>query len=411
MIDRLIIKLGRLTRTDISYLTTGGFWLTLAQATTALSTLILSVAFANLLTPEVYGAYRYVLAVAGLLVAFSLTGLYTALTRAVSQNFEGALRESFYSSLRWGMVIFLIALMMSGYYYWQNNLTLALSMLLVGISQPLINSGNLIYAYFNGTKNFKASASFHAVKTLVPMGLLLLALLYSDSALLLLTVFFAANAVMALGLYVVVLKKYQPNEERDSITLPYGKHLSVMNFLNIVSAHIDKVLVFQFLGAAELALYAFAVAIPEQIKTSFKNIGFLALPKFSRQASLKEINKTLIHKSLLFGAVLLGITGVYILATPFIYNLLYPQYPEAILFSQVFALSFLAAVGTLPVSAMQAQMERRLLYIFNIVTSATHITLLFVLLSFYGLWGVIFARIIARFFNACLAFILIRKKA
>src|SRR3989338_6310130 len=65
-------------KTDMVYLAKGGFWFTLAQTVVSLSSFFLAVAFAQFVTKEAYGQYKYILSIVGLLGAFTLSGLPSA---------------------------------------------------------------------------------------------------------------------------------------------------------------------------------------------------------------------------------------------------------------------------------------------------------------------------------------------
>ncbi len=56
-----------------------------------------------------------------------------------------------------------------------------------------------------------------------------------------------------------------------------------MGLINALAGQLDKIITYHYLGASELAIYSFAVAMPEQIKGIFKNLNTLAFPKFSTQ--------------------------------------------------------------------------------------------------------------------------------
>ena len=80
----------RYTRTDMVYLAKGGFWTGVKRVFGIPLGIGLSIALANLLTPEDFGVYKFVLAFAGIITAFSLTGMSTAVMQAVAQGYEGA---------------------------------------------------------------------------------------------------------------------------------------------------------------------------------------------------------------------------------------------------------------------------------------------------------------------------------
>ena len=79
------------TKTDMLYMAHGGSWLTFAKAVGMASSLLLAAAMANLIPPEVFGNYKFVLSATGIIGAFSLTGMGTAIIQAVSRGYEGAL--------------------------------------------------------------------------------------------------------------------------------------------------------------------------------------------------------------------------------------------------------------------------------------------------------------------------------
>ncbi|HEX9608834.1 MAG TPA: oligosaccharide flippase family protein, partial [Candidatus Paceibacterota bacterium] len=86
-------KSERYTKTDMVYLTKGGIWLSISQGVAMVTGLLVAIAFANLLTPETFGTYKFVLSLAGIIGAFSLTGMSTALIRSVANGQEGALEH------------------------------------------------------------------------------------------------------------------------------------------------------------------------------------------------------------------------------------------------------------------------------------------------------------------------------
>ena len=59
----------RYSKTDMLYLVRGGFWLSLNHIAASVSSLILAVAFANLIPAETYGTYRYVLSIIWLMIS------------------------------------------------------------------------------------------------------------------------------------------------------------------------------------------------------------------------------------------------------------------------------------------------------------------------------------------------------
>ena len=71
------------TKTDMVYLTKGGFWLTFAYIIFLSSGFILTIAFANLLPKDVFGTYKFVISISGVLLVTSLTGINSTLKQSI----------------------------------------------------------------------------------------------------------------------------------------------------------------------------------------------------------------------------------------------------------------------------------------------------------------------------------------
>jgi O-antigen/teichoic acid export membrane protein len=192
------------------------------------------------------------------------------------------------------------------------------------------------------------------------------------------------------------------NTKDDPEAITYGKHLSAMTIITTVAGYLDRLLIFHFLGATEVAIYSIAIAPPEQIKGLIKNLNTLALPKFSEK-SLAEINASIWSKILKLALLIILTIATYLIAAPFIYQIFFPSYLEAIPLSQLFALSLVANAMFIPLSIMQSQKMSRQLYQFNFITSAIQIGALLAIIPFFNLYTVVMARVLARFSGLFLA--------
>ena len=208
--------------------------------------------------------------------------------------------------------------------------------------------------------------------------------------------------------FCLTAKKISANSEQEQETISYGKHLTAIDILSNITAYLDKILVFHFLGPIDLAVYSFATAPPEQIKGFLKNIEPLALPKLSTK-SKEEIKKTILPKSIKFGLIVAVGVVIYIFLAPFFYNIFFPQYTDSIFYSQIFAISLIGVIGTPIHIALQSQMAKKQLYQFNIYASLIQVALMIFLLYFYGLLGLILARVSTRLISVGILSYLIKK--
>jgi O-antigen/teichoic acid export membrane protein len=397
----------RYTKTDMVYLTSSGFWLNAQVIITTLLSFALSVAFANLLSPEVYGLYQYLLACSTILIACTLSGMNYAVTSAVARGAEGVLRQSMRLQFIWSIFPFVLSLLGTAYYFYQGNTTLAAGLLLIGALTPLTITFNTYAAYLNGKKLFKESFFYALVLNLTYYPAIFLAVIYSDDPLLLLLVNLGVNAAVTAFLYWRTLRKFPPNAVTDAEALQYGKHLSFVNAAAIAVRQADSILVFHFFGAAMLALYTFAVLIPEKVGGLFKFLLPASLPKFATQTRA-EIAAVLPRKLVQVVAAAAGVALLYYLVSPLLFRLVFPAYTSAISYTQIYALAIITgAMGYLAQSALISQQHKRNLYIFNIGTAAIQLVLQAGFLLLYGLWGVIAGKLLAGVLSIALLVVLV----
>ena len=98
----ILKKSEKYTKTDMTYMAKGGFWLTFAQVISSISSLLLTLAFASMVTKEVYGTYKYIFSLFALLSIPTLSGMGTAITQSVARGFEGSVIPAFKEKIKWG---------------------------------------------------------------------------------------------------------------------------------------------------------------------------------------------------------------------------------------------------------------------------------------------------------------------
>lgn len=380
------------------YLTKGGLWLVLSQGVALISGLALSVAFANLVSKEVYGNYKFVIAVAGALSAITLTGLPTAITQAVARGFEGVLRDGFKSNLKWSAGFALATLGVSIYYFVNGNSTIGLSLLIAGAFLPFYYSFVLYGAFLAGKKDFGTSTKFNIFRTTFSAAALIATILLTDNIVIIILVYYLSITLPVGVFYLRTLKNYQPNEVTTPETLSYSKHLSLMGILTKIANQLDTILLFHYVGAADLAVYAFALAMPDQIRNLNKVIGTLILPKLSK-ADPDNLRQNLKTKMFFFFSIMAVIAILYALAAPFIFKFFFPKYLGSVIYSQVYVLTILLMPSIFFQQSLVAYMKKKQLYVVNVITPVTKIVLWLVLLPLYGIWGGIATLLLTRTVN------------
>lgn len=383
------------TKTDMVYLANGGFWLVLEQATGMLLSFALAIAFGHFASKDMYGNYKYVLSLASILSAVSLSGLADALTQSVAKGLDGTLTQAFRLQLRWSFPFVLSSLALAGYYQFEGNEFLGASLVLVAIFQPLLTAVSLFSGFLFAQKDFaRGSLYLFAMNTFTFLALLI-ALFLGERAILLVATYFIARTFIA-GFLFWKANKHARNINEDPSLLHFSTHLSAMNIIGSIADKLDSVIIFTLLGPANLAVYTFALAMPEQIKGLAKNLYGLALPKYAKQ-TVTDIKKNSANKFIVLTFSLTLAVLLYIVLAPFIFSLLFPLYMEAVPYSQLYAISIvLAGIPQLIVAVFTAHKKTKELYLTTNTSSVVLMISLLILVPYFGLWGAIVSQVLYR---------------
>jgi O-antigen/teichoic acid export membrane protein len=390
------------------YLTKGGFWVTTKRIVSIISGLSLSVAFANLLSQETYGNYKFVLSLASIIGIISLSGINTATTQSVARGFEGTVKLALRASLKWSSGMVIIALIGSIYYYLSDNLFLGTSLLIVAVALPIINSFGVYSSLLKGRKEFRLNTIYSIPQTLIPAVALVVTLLLTKTPLTLVFVYFTSNVVATVGMYLFTMIRNRPNDLSDTKSLSFSKHLSLMNLFVRASKEIDKVLLFHFLGASPVAVYSLAVAPVQEIGNIESSILSPAFPKLS-QRPIEDLKKSLPRRMVILFLFLIPVVFTYIMLAPFLFQTLFPLYMEAVTYSQVAVLVILFMPFEVIMQTFNAHAKKRELYILKTVIPVLRVIMLLTLVPFYGIWGVIITLLAANVVHSFIALYLFKK--
>ena len=396
------------TQTDMIYLVKGGFWLSLGQIISTAASFLLAIAFANLLDPTIYGNYRYILSIIGLLAVFTLPGMGTAVIQATARGFEGSFYSAFKEKLKFGTIGSLLAICLALYYFFKGNYTLPIPLLISAAFLPLWQASSIYGAFLAGKKLFKSKVKYSTLTTIIYVASMAGTLFLTKNIFWLVATYFVSNTFSSYFFYFLTRIRLKPNKKEDPKTLSYGKHLSLVRIIGVFANQLDKILIFHYLGAAQVAIYSFAIALPEQTKGVLKNAQTLILPKFAPKTE-EEIKRNLWKRLFFFLGIVSAITVIYIVLAPPIYKIFFPKYLASIPYSQVFALSFLTVPIILLISVFQAKAAIKENYYVTLFASLTKILLMFALVLLFGLWGIIWAIVISRFLTFLFSLWLVKR--
>lgn len=391
----------RYTHLDMVYFASGGFWQTFGQVMSSLLALGLVLFFANFLPKETYGTYRYLIALAGLLNIFTLTGMSQAVAQATATGREGALRTAVRYQLKWNSILMLALLILSAYYLLNENVAYTGALVILALATPFSNAFNTYGAYLSGKREFRLNNLFGIGSTFLYVGGMMAAVWWSSEVIWLVAAYALTTTLANVMFYVLTLRKFKPPLEPADDTLTFGKHLTYIRLINPLATQIDSIILNHFWGAAPLAVYAMATAIPNRIIPLVKDWVDVGFPKVA-QKTPEEIDRTFYLRTGqgLLAGLLLG--GAWALVAPLFFTYLIPQYLDAILYAQLLGLAFVFAMPNRYVTVLlNSQKMTKRIFVNELIVNVIRITLYIVL----GIWGGILGLIIAQIVTNAIGFV------
>lgn len=395
----------RYTKTDMVHLTKGGFWLLFGYVSQTVTGLILMIAFTNLTSKDTYGTYQFIMAGAGIITGFTLSGMGTAISRAVAKGSDGALPYGFQKQFLWNIGVIIAGTITGAYYFIVGKPDLGIAFLMVGVFEALLSGLSLYKPFLVGKELFKENVTIGIWRKSIPIVVILIALLLTDDPIVLVLAYYVSSTISTGLMYLLVRRQYPAPPVPDPELLSLSKHLSVVGLATRVTANIDKMLIFYFLGPVQVAVYTLALFPVTHFENLFALVGQLVLPRFVRQ-NLPAIKEGLLRKIGLFFFVIVLLVLAYILIAKYIFGLFFPAYPEAILLTQVAILSMLLKPRLLFEQAFTAHNMKRSLYIYRISSAVIKIVLLVFLIPIYGLWGAVWAFLATHVYSTILSGVL-----
>lgn len=416
MLENLKNKIYNLTRksekffkTDMIYLVKGGFWLSVAQFFGSFSSFLISIVFANFISKEDYGIYKYVLAITGILTIATLRGINVSITQSVAQGNEGTALKGLKTKIKWGLLGGIAAIVLSGYYYFHNNNVLAIMLLVSAPFLPFKDSFSAYGAILNGKKDFRRIAIYGIIPNLINTVALGLILFFTKSIYYTLFYFMFSWTIMNFYFLIKTIRIHKLNNIVDENSISYGKHISVVTIISSIAGYFDKLIIFHFLGAVSVAVYTIAMAPITQINGALGNINPLAAPKFS-ELSTDNLKSSLHGKIKKIMLTSFGISLLYIVMAKFLFSIFFPKYMDAVLYSQILSFSIPFTIASrFRITALQSRFDKKKYDIYTYATSIIQIILLFFGGYLYGLLGISIALLVVSVFQFFATDFLIKK--
>ncbi len=373
-----------------------------------LSGFLIVIILANVLDQNEYGNYKYVFSLVGILGALALTnGFRNIAIQSAAMGYDGILRYLFKANIVLSLPMLLGGVLIATYYLIKGNEFLGYSVIIATICATLANNGVILYGYLNGRKLYRKIFWLQAIQSFITISAIYITTHITGSLLPILIVS-AMVPASALSIFIFLIQKSEVrNNTLNEKLITYGKQLNFLGVITTIMMHVDSILIFKIIGSQGLALYAIATPFVDRIIGFLKATYYFALPRFTEMGTEKAYSK-LFTRSLVAAGVGFVLYIIYYISAPVIFQLFFPSYIQSIELSRLFAINIpIIAFSILPEAFLDSIIEIRNKYIIKGVVTITRITSLLILITPFGIIGVIWSEILARIIGILVTIILI----
>ncbi len=376
--------------TDVRYLAKSSAWLMTSQVVLALFSLVSAWAFANFISQDTFGHYRFILSILGILSLTTLAGMSTAVTRAASRGFGGTIYPALKEKMRFGFLGLIAGLGTAGYYFFNGNLVIASGIALGSLFIPFKDTFSLYDALLQAVKRFDLSTYYRLVTQVVSLICTVGALWFTDNLLIILLAYLLPLTVMQWVWYRFTVRHDFAQGLVDHEAMRYGRHLSILGVFGGLSGNLQNILLFHFLGAQAVAIFYFAIAPTEQMRSVTAQIEPILFPKMAKDEWALGTFGSLVRKTLPFTLMVTGGVLLYIGIAPLFFSIFFPQYMNAVFLSQLYAPTIILTIWTtLLTTVVKAKGMLKVQYLINAIDVVFGLGITVALIYFFGLYGLI----------------------
>jgi len=353
------------------------------------------VAFARFTTPAVYGQFTFLATLFDIFIIVTYPGMATALVRSVARGFDGTVHEVARTRFKGGLVGSLLLAGCAFYYgVWGNNPSVALG---TGVSAVIFpfHYAFVNYEYFlMGKKRFMEHTVFKTISIVAMKIVAVVALVLTRKA----EVPFIASIVLgclfAVWAYARVTKNVKSTIDPEAI--PYGFQLTTLSGVSILANKLELIIVPIFFSFEQLAYFAIAERAANEFKFLWATVSNQMLTRLSELSPYDAYKKTVARLPLTLLAFA-GLTAVSIAALPFaIPFVLSARYlPSVNLTQLMLAATFASLTGAYFETYLVSQRKTGELAALRFVFPVTFLGTLPLGAHYFGVLGIIFAKMIA----------------
>jgi O-antigen/teichoic acid export membrane protein len=326
-------------------------WTLISQMVILVVNLGVVYVLANLFSPNDYGQLKLITTWLALAVGLGYTGYTYTLPQKIANNKNYNLKEIYSKTIWRSAFTFLILLVISLYYLFNENLNLSFGFLFASILGPILCASALVNAYYMGRKDFKMFALAQNSVDLIQFIAIFILAYFSNNFIFIISGYFIVTITANLAIVFKTLiddQKYKnsnlyKHEVTDELDTKETKLQSKLNLAGILlgfTNQVDKLLIFHFIGAAPLAIYSLITAMSDQARTPVKAISSAMFPRMS----IASFSKNKMYLSLLVLTLFSSLMYIVLyLLYPFIFENFFPKYVDYIHFANLASIGIIFA--------------------------------------------------------------------
>lgn len=391
-ISQKIKWLSRQSNTDLIAIGWSSFWWVFGKVWVGILAFASLVAFSHLLSRESYGTYQYILSCLAIPSMFTLYGIDTSIIKSISQGFDGTLARALREKITWGLMASFIILGFSAWYFVHGDLMLAAAFGVGAFFAPIRESFAIFWAFWNGKNNFSKQAQFAITSAFFNTVCVIVVLVSTRNILATLVAFLASKTLADFVLYRITTRSVQ-NAVVDYEALSFGKHLTAMESVEVLSLYLDKIIIWNMLGPTAVAVFSFAQT-PLRKAVDLMPVVPVALARLGAY-DIREIKSAVFKKFLVLFAIMIPTAAVIAICAPMLFAAAFPQYLDSVPYFQALCVLIAFVPFSFLATALVVALKRRDLYIIRIGSPVLKIVLFFALMPSFGIWGIVAGVLIA----------------
>jgi O-antigen/teichoic acid export membrane protein len=387
-------------------------WLIYAQVVGSLLSLIQLLILTRTLTPDIFGQYRYGIALTMIIPQFFLSGISNAITSVTAktgQDIFFAAIKRYLQSTKLPTIIFLVISLTLIFF---NFTFLGITLLIISLLSPLYQTTQLYSSYLNGKQDYKRIFLYGIIPDVISvLSVIAVSIFYREHPLIILTVFLLANTFASLIPFLLTVRIYKlrwvENTAPNDLAL-LSKTVSQSNLIQGIGGQIDKLISFHLVSSSGLAVYSIVIMVAQQFRGFQKILYSILLPKQSINRDHTQFYKAL--------WLYIGASGLfcvaYIVAAPIIFTVLFPQYLAFVHLSQFASTAIIFTPLTFfTLSTLHGRHDKKRILQYTILTSALSTVLVLIGSIEGGTPGTVFAFVVSSIVSGILGFLFLKPRS